>query len=81
MANGNELEPAGTDHVTNTAVGFTLGAVATGVAVAVAGPLLVPVAATAALVGLPLTFLGGALGGWIGYNKAASKAARYGVRR
>jgi hypothetical protein len=76
------METASTDHVSNTVVGFTVGAIATGVALAVAGPVLAPIAAGAALIGItaPLTVLGGGLGAWIGYNRAEAKAARYGFR-
>jgi hypothetical protein len=75
------LEPAATDHVTNTAAGAAVGAVVTGVALAVAAPVLAPLVGAAAVIGLPLTALGGALGGWIGYNRASAKAQRYGISK
>jgi hypothetical protein len=75
------LEPASTDHVTNTAAGAAIGAVATGVAVAAAGTLMAPLVAGAAVIGLPIVAVGGLLGGWIGYNKAQAKAMRHGIRK
>jgi hypothetical protein len=75
------LQPAAKDHVTSTAVGAAVGAVATGVALVVAAPVLAPLVGAAAVIGLPLTAIGGALGGWIGYNRANAKSMRYGVAK
>jgi hypothetical protein len=76
-----ELEPAATDHVTGTATGVIVGGAIAAVALAVAAPLLVVPIGIAAAVGLPLTWLAAGIGGWIGYNKAASRAAAHGIRR
>ena len=79
MSNG-ALEPAATAHVANTVIGYTIGTIATGAALVLAGPLLVPLGAVAGAVGLTLPFIGGALGGWIGWNKACSQASLHGIR-
>ena len=80
MSNGSGMEPAGVDHVSNTVTGVIVGGLAA-TAVVIAAPILLPAlgTSTVALIG-GLPWAGAAIGGWMGWNKAAAKAAKYGVR-
>lgn len=75
-----ELPAASTDHVVKTAIGYTVGTIATGAALVLAGPVLAPLGAVAAATGLTLPFIGGAFGGWLGYRSADKEAQLKGVR-
>lgn len=85
MSNGSGMEPAGVDHVSNTVTGVIVGGLAA-TAVVIAAPILLPALGLAALGTSTVALIGGlpwagaAIGGWMGWNKAAAKAAKYGVR-
>ena len=76
------MKSASTEHVTNAIIGYAVGAGVVGVATAVAGPVIAPLAVGASLLGWTagLGTLGGALGAWVGYNRADAKAAKFGYK-